>query len=109
MKDVKYSVSVCIITETGMVQSGQYTCKVGQSGVCAHAAAFLLSLVKLREACPSQSCQWKAPPMTNVQLEAQQFGDIVIYDPERANHLKRRPCPGVYKNAGPVLFCAPSP
>ena len=89
MKDVQYYVSVCIITETGMVQSGQYMCKAGQSGVClcAHAAALLLSLVKIREACTLQSCQWKAPPMSNVQLESQQFGDIVIYNPEREQLL----------------------
>ena len=40
--------------------------------------------------------------MTNVQLEAQQFCDIVIYNPERATAVKRRPYPGVY-NAGPVV------
>ena len=40
--------------------------------------------------------------MTNVQLEAQQFCDIVIYSPERATAVTRRPYPGVY-NAGPVV------
>ena len=71
MKDLQYSVYVYIITETGMVQTAECTCKAGQSGVCAHAGAVLLSLVKIREACTSQSCQWKAPPpppMTNVQF-----------------------------------------
>ena len=102
MKDLQYSVYVYIITETGMVQTAECTCKAGQSGVCAHAGALLLSLVKIREDCTSQSCQWKAPPMTNVQLEAQQFCDIVIYNPERATAVKRQPYPGVY-NAGPVV------
>ena len=40
--------------------------------------------------------------MTNVQLEAQQFCDIVIYNPERATAVKHRSYPGVY-NAGPVV------
>ena len=62
MKDLQYSVYVYIITETGMVQTAECTCKAGQSGVCAHAGALLQSLVKIREACPLQSCQWKAPP-----------------------------------------------
>ena len=33
--------------------------------------------------------------MTNVQLEAQQFFDIVIYNPERATAVKRRSYPGI--------------
>ena len=105
MKELQYSVYLYIITETGMVQTAECTCKAGKSGVCAHAGALLLSLVKIREACTSQSCQWKAPPpppMTNVQLEAKQFCDIVLYNPERATAVKRRPYPGVY-NAGPVV------
>ena len=61
MKDLQYSVYVYIITETGMVQTAECTCKSGQSGVF-DAGALLLSLVKIREACTSQSCQWKAPP-----------------------------------------------
>ena len=106
MKDLQYSVYVYIITETGMVQTAECTCKAGQSGLCAHAGSLLLSLVKIHEACTSQSCQWKVPPMTNVQLEAQQFCDIVIYNPERATAVKRRPYPGVY-NAGPVVSLWP--
>ena len=106
MKDLQYSVYVYILTETGMVQTADCTCKTGQSGVCAHAGSLLLSLVKIREACTSQSCQWTASLMTNVQLEAQQFCDIVIYNPERATAVKRRPYPGVH-NAGPVVSLWP--
>ena len=62
MKDLQYSVYVYIITENVMVQTTECTCKAGQSGVCAHAGALLLSLVKIREACTSQSCQWETPP-----------------------------------------------
>ena len=62
MKDLQYSVYVYIITETGMVQTAECSCKAGQSCVCAHAGALLLSLVKICEACTSQSCHWKAPP-----------------------------------------------
>ena len=40
--------------------------------------------------------------MTNVQLEAQQLCDIVIYNPERATAVKSRSYSGVY-NAGPVV------
>ena len=106
MKDLQYSVYVYIITETGMVQTAECTCKAEQSGVCARAGSLLLSLVKIREACTSQSCQWKAPPPPHDQLESQQFCDIVIYNPERPTAVKRRPYPGVY-NAGHVVSLWP--
>ena len=57
------------IAETGMVQGMESTCKSGQSGVCSHVGALLLSLVKIRDACTSQTCQWKAAPTGNVHLE----------------------------------------
>ena len=105
MKDLQYSVYVYIIIETGMVQTAECTCRAGQSGVFAHAGALLLSLVNIREACTSQSCQWKAPH-DQCGVRGTQFCDIVIYNPERATAVKRRPYPGMY-NAGPVVNAGP--
>ena len=90
------------IAETGMVQGGECTCKSGQSGVCSHVGALLLSLVKIRDACTSQTCQWKAAPTGNVHLEPALSSAMKIYNPEKDALIKSRPYPGVY-NAGPAV------
>jgi hypothetical protein len=102
MKDAQYSVTVCLVTETGMVQTGECTCKAGQSGVCAHVGALLLTLVKICDACTSQACQWKAAPTGSIKLDPQQICDIRIFNPEKDNIAKHRPYPGIY-SAGPTV------
>ncbi|XP_014666936.1 PREDICTED: uncharacterized protein LOC106808645 [Priapulus caudatus] len=101
MKAAPYRTRVSI-AETGMVQGGECTCKSGQSGVCSHVGALLLSLVKICDACTSQTCQWKTAPTGNVRLEPALSSNIRIYNPEKDIIAKSRPYPGVY-SAGPAV------
>ena len=102
MKNEQYSITARLVTDTGMVQTAECTCKAGKSGVCAHVGGLLLTLIKIREACTSQSCQWKAAPTGTVDLEPQLVCDIRIYNPEKETIVKARPYPGVY-SAGPAV------
>ncbi len=84
-----------------MVRSGECSCKAGQSGVCAHVGALLLTLVNVREACTSHTCEWKAAT-GNIKVEPQCCEAIQIYKPEKDIREKCRPYPGIY-SAGPKV------
>jgi hypothetical protein len=106
MLPTTYAVSVSLVKETGMVHSGECTCKAGQSGVCSHTGALLLTLLNTRAACTSQLCGWKGPAVNPLKLEPALFRDIRIYNPEKdSENEKSRPYPGVY-SAGPKVSTA---
>jgi hypothetical protein len=74
----------------------------GQSGVCAHVGALLLTLVSIRGACTSHTCEWKAATDGGVKLAPQCCCNIRIYNPVNDAEEKTRPYPGVYQ-AGPNI------
>ncbi len=101
MRPVTYNVNAQLIRGTGMVRSGECSCKAGQSGVCAHVGALLLTLVNVREACTPHTCEWKAATC-NVKVEPQRCEAIRIYNPEKDVREKCRPYTGIY-SAGPKV------
>ena len=102
MRSLNYNVTVGLFGETGMVQSGECSCKAGQSGVCAHVGALLLTLVNIKSACTSHICEWKAASDGGLKIEPQRCCDIRIYNPEKDVEEKIKPYPDVYQ-AGPKL------
>ena len=78
-----------------MEQTGEFACKAGQPGVCAHVGAQLVTRVTIRDDCTSQSCQWKAASTGNIELEPKRCSNMMIYNLEKDNVAKLRPYAGV--------------
>lgn len=56
-----YSSHVCLTKSTGHIMTGYCNCKAGHAGLCAHVGGLLFTLVKIKNACTSQSCGWDRP------------------------------------------------
>lgn len=95
-----YSLNIAIIRTTGKVDSRFTTCncKAGSSGVCSHIGGTLLTLVKIKNACTTQSCRWIEPPELVGQREPLRLQDISMLNTakESTREPVQKPYPEVF-------------
>ncbi|XP_022312596.2 uncharacterized protein LOC111117719 [Crassostrea virginica] len=92
-----YSLHVCLVKETGKIESAYCDCKAGECGLCAHAGALMYTVSKVKNACTSQECQWNRPRSMKKKPDPLKVIDIQLSENERCTG---KPYPDVYQ-AGP--------
>lgn len=93
-----YSQHVCLVKETGKIDSAYCNCKAGESCLCAHVRVVtcMYTISKVKNACTSQECQWNKPRPLK-KTEPMKVMDIQFSE---NGHCTGKPYPGVY-HAGP--------
>lgn len=100
-KDAYYSIKLVLFKETAFVYSAVCTCKAGLSGVCSHVGGLLFTLVKIKNSCTSQVCQWQRPRKITNPPSPKKLADLQFFKTDGADkEIPQKPYPGIYQ-AGP--------
>lgn len=90
-----------IFKEIAFVHSAVCTCKAGLSGVCSHVGGLLFTLVKIKNSCTSQVCQWQRPRKITNPPSPKKLADLQFFKTDGADkEIPQKPYPGIYQ-AGP--------
>jgi len=93
-----YSLHICTMNKNGLIIQAYCNCKAGEAGLCAHVGALLYTLVKTKDACTSNECQWDKPKPLQRKPSPKRVCDIRFVKTEKEQKAEKlKPYPGVYK------------